>query len=193
MPENKANVQQSQVRGVVCYPLKTISLKSVGERTVYRTRGNYTQRLYVEALQQAGCWVDFQAESVLKGLEFFPSQFFPAEKHCEVWVFHTLKTFQGMRRSEFFEKIVSAHRDIVLCPPEVGPELRLQYPEQGYGEVLKIGMRDLFEGSTNNGIFLVTNTSVFGEENKRKLMIGSNTINIPYVVNNESWVFMKPL
>ena len=47
-----------------------------------------------------------------------------------------------------------------LCPPEVGPQLRLQYPDQPEGEHLIVGMDPVVSGLNTGGCF------VFGLVNK---------------------------
>ena len=190
--QNKSQVHPSEVHGVVCRFLKEIVLRSVDERPVYTARGEHTQRMYVEALHHEEYWVDFQAQQVLKRLEFLPSRLFPAQRRCEIWIFRTTQSFQGMTRRQFFDSVTTLHRDMAMCPPEVGPELRLQYPEQRHGEVLSIAMQDLMSGATNNGIFLLANTTSIMQY-PRKLMVGKSVAVSPYVTHNESWVFMKPL
>ena len=187
---NQEHVNNLKIQGVVRSFFKTISLKSVDERIVYTAPGNYIQRLYADVLKDAGYVVDATAERVLKNLEFMDSNLFHIRRQADLYLFHTTPSFAGARRIDFFRTVQSVYPDIMLCSPEVGPELRLQYPEQRVGEVLRIGMHDIMQGATSRGIFLVSNLmSAVGEQ--RRLMIGSSGVQVPYVSNNEIWVFMS--
>jgi hypothetical protein len=55
---------------------------------------------------------------------------------------------------------VHAHameRGLGLCPPEVGPQLRLQYPDQELGEYLLMGMEPLPTANGSGACFVVGN------------------------------------
>ncbi len=45
-----------------------------------------------------------------------------------------------------------------LCPPETGPQLRLQYPDQPHGETLLIAMVPLRDGEGDTFIFYLGHT-----------------------------------
>lgn len=184
------HINNLKVHGVVRSFFRTISLQSADEQIVYSANGNYIQRQYAKVLKDAGYAVDSMAERALNNLQFPDSNVVPVQKQAHLYLFRTTRSFTGMSRTDFFRKIKSAYPDIEFCPPEVGPELRLQYPEQRSREVLRIGMREIMEGATIRGIFLVANIVSAAEEQKR-LMIGSSGVHVSHVHNNEFWIFMS--
>ncbi|OGZ68349.1 MAG: hypothetical protein A3D35_03400 [Candidatus Staskawiczbacteria bacterium RIFCSPHIGHO2_02_FULL_34_9] len=56
-----------------------------------------------------------------------------------------------------FKKVFAKARKIglELCPPDVAPQLQLQYPEQPIGEQVVIGMTPITDSDNNLGLFLV--------------------------------------
>ena len=64
----------------------------------------------------------------------------------------------GSERTSFAD--IHAHAieaGLDLCPAEAGPQLRLQYPEQGLGEYLVIGMEALPTADGTPGCFVIGN------------------------------------
>ena len=51
----------------------------------------------------------------------------------------------------------AAQLGLALCPSEVGPQLRLQYPEQPAGEFLHIAMRPIVTRQGKHAAFVVGN------------------------------------
>lgn len=49
------------------------------------------------------------------------------------------------------------HRGLELCPAEVGPQLRLQHPDQPEGECLHIAMKPIKDDERIPGVFVVEN------------------------------------
>lgn len=47
--------------------------------------------------------------------------------------------------------------DLHLCPPEVGPQLRIQYQDQKIGEFLLVGMKPLPTARGSDACFVVGN------------------------------------
>ena len=59
----------------------------------------------------------------------------------------------GATRKDIYEKALSL--GFQLCPPEVGPSLRLQYPDQPNGEWLLIGMEPIADSGGALFVFYV--------------------------------------
>lgn len=64
---------------------------------------------------------------------------------------------------------------LMLCPAEVGPQLRLQYPEQPQDEWLTILMKPLCGDDVNYRVFVVDNRQ------------GRKTLSTRYAYPNEAW------
>lgn len=75
-----------------------------------------------------------------------------------------------------------------LCPPEVGPQLRLQYKDQPKDEQIVIGMRPLIDSRGRRWHFLITNYN-------SKLIDGNYDYpdKLFHLWNpNDCWVFVLP-
>jgi len=61
----------------------------------------------------------------------------------------------GLTRGAAYRDICDAARrhDLALCPPEVGPALRLAYGDQALDEILRIGMVPVEDSAGGKGIF----------------------------------------
>ncbi len=60
---------------------------------------------------------------------------------------------KGTTRAKIYERALEL--GFKLCPPEVGPSLRLQYPDQPNGEWLLIGMEPIADADGGLGVFRV--------------------------------------
>ena len=60
---------------------------------------------------------------------------------------------KGARRDQIYER--AKELGLELCPPEVGPQLRLQYHDQPNGEWLFIGMKPIADSVGNLLVFSV--------------------------------------
>ena len=73
-----------------------------------------------------------------------------------------------------------------LCPPEVGPQLRLQYADQKVGEFLLIGMKPLPTASDSDACFVV------GNGGAGLLIIGRSAGPNLTVTSRSQFVFVRP-
>jgi hypothetical protein len=75
---------------------------------------------------------------------------------------------------------------LVLCPAEVGPQLRLQYPEQAKGEWLFIGMEPIEISAHDSRIFEVE------RRNNNEPWLGSENGDSNHSWNaTDQWVFLR--
>jgi len=75
---------------------------------------------------------------------------------------------------------------LALCPPEVGPQLRLQYTDQPKGEILYIGMERMGDGRGRD-------KHIFTVERGEYVLLHS-AIGGPHIPNRAEtrWVFVRP-
>lgn len=88
----------------------------------------------------------------------------------------------GLRSNHVSLAEVHAHAmelGLDLCPPEVGPRLRLQYTDQEVGEYLLIGMKPLPTASGSDAYFVVGNGGagvlIIGRSAGPDLMVASRS------------------
>lgn len=60
---------------------------------------------------------------------------------------------KGARRDQIYER--AKELELELCPPEVGPQLRLQYRDQPNGEWVLIGMEPIADSGGDLDVFSV--------------------------------------
>jgi hypothetical protein len=89
------------------------------------------------ALEQAGCAVGDDVDAMLDSAAF-PLAHAPRAIDLVVVSVAQLGFSKEASRAEIFAR--AKELGLQLCPPEVGPILRLQYPEQPVGEFLRIAM-----------------------------------------------------
>ena len=91
---------------------------------------------------------------------------------------------KGARRDQIYER--AKELGLELCPPEVGPQLRLQYHDQPNGEWLFIGMEPIADSVGDLNVFYV-------KRNDSELWLNSDWSNPGNVWNpDDQWVFRLP-
>lgn len=88
------------------------------------------------------------------------------------------------RRDHIYER--AKELGLELCPPEVGPQLRLQYKDQPDGERITIAMEPFLVSSYNPGLFRVV-------RDDSEPWLGSSWGNSDAFCSADSrWVFCRP-
>ena len=120
------------------------------------TVGNYRSPIALhDALVAEGIHVGDLAGQMLR-LPAFKLTAAPA--HIDLALIALRQLVPGSGRASF--AAIHAHAieaGFDLCPPEAGPQLRLQYPEQRLGEYLVIGMEPLPTADGSDACFVVGN------------------------------------
>jgi hypothetical protein len=118
--------------------------------------GNYRTVIALrDALVQQDIWIGDLAAQMLRLPTFTLTS---AYTSIDLSVVAVRQLGFGSDRASFAE--IYAHAMEVgldLCPPEVGPQLRLQYPDQKVGEYLLIGMEPLPTASGSDACFVIGN------------------------------------
>jgi hypothetical protein len=107
---------------------------------------------FLTALQEAGCYITDIAHDVLGSAAFQT-----AAQETEVDIVVTSVASLGFQRFATYEEICARARErgFELCPAEVGPQLRLQHPDQPSINWLYIGMEPILHTSGRLVIFSV--------------------------------------
>ena len=91
---------------------------------------------------------------------------------------------KGARRNQIYER--ARDLGLELCPPEVGPQLRLQYQDQPNGEWILVAMEPIVDSDGDPKLFNV-------ERNDSELWLNSNWSNPDNFWNADNqWVFCRP-
>ena len=90
----------------------------------------------------------------------------------------------GARRDQIYAR--AKELGLELCPPEVGPQLRLQYKDQPNGEWIIIGMKPIRHSDGNLSVFNV-------EHNDRGQWLDGNGGSPDYISSaGNRWLFVRP-
>jgi hypothetical protein len=120
------------------------------------TLGNYrTVHALRDALRQREIWIGDLAAEMLRLPTF---RLNAANTSVDLSVAAVSQLGLGSNGASFPE--IHAHAmelGLGLCPPEVAPQLRIQYPDQKVGEYLLIGMKALPTASGSDACFVVGN------------------------------------
>lgn len=105
--------------------------------TVKLGTGLKTGQEFLDAFTRNNCWVSYYARKVILSPAFKIAE---KEMKLDLAVVSVaeLGFRDGGRAKEIYAR--AAEKGLVLCPAEVGPQLRLQYKDQPVGEVLIIAM-----------------------------------------------------
>ena len=118
--------------------------------------GNYrTAYALRDALHQQPIWIGDLAAEMLRLPTF---TLVSADTSIDLAVVAVSQLGLGLSHASFAE--IHAHAmelGLGLCPPEVGPQLRLQYLDQKAGEYLLIGMQALPTASGTDACFVIGN------------------------------------
>jgi hypothetical protein len=138
-----------------------------------------------QVLKDNGMKIDdwfFWADQIMSQPKFTITQ-----EETEVDLVVVSATDIGFERDATREQIYARAKEkgLELCPPDVGPQLRLQYKDQPEWQRLLIGMEP---------ITVWSNMEVFGLENiNGRLWLTAHTGNPDFAWSKfESWVFIRP-
>lgn len=115
--------------------------------------GNYNNaKEYEQAIQDKGMYLYDWAKDIMNKSDFVPSQ---TKKPLELVVLSVanLGFKSGATRQEIYDKALELGLEI--CPPDVGPEFRLQYQNQPKGEWLLMGMKPIVDADGYPNVFRV--------------------------------------
>lgn len=133
---------------VITGPAKTETSRPWGE--VWRTVQLGTHQEFHRALTSEGFIISRSADEMLPKVEVALK---PSKLQLVVVSVAELGFPTGAEDSQIFVKAVEA--GLKRCPAEVGPQLRLQYPDQPRGEDLLIAMRPIADSRGIRGVFCV--------------------------------------
>ena len=118
--------------------------------------GNYRSPIALhDALVERGIYVGDLAGQMLRLPAF---KLTTATARIALSLIAVRQLVPGLDRASF--AAIHAHAieaGLDLCPPEAGPQLRLQYPEQSLGEYLVMGMEPLPTADGSDACFVVGN------------------------------------
>jgi hypothetical protein len=131
--------------------------------------------------------VKLKISSMAKDMMAKPEFTFSAEKRDVDLVIVTTADLgfkTGVRRSRIYQR--AKKLGLELCPPDVGPQLRLQYWNQPRGEWLRIGMKPIADS--------LGDSCVFGVENGFHGMLLGGHWSDPNSLwgPHDLWVFVRP-
>jgi hypothetical protein len=120
------------------------------------TLGNYPTVIALrDALVERRIWIGDLAARMLR---LAPFRIASAVTSLDLAVVTVGQLGLGLKRASFVNIHAQAmEAGLDLCPPEAGPQLRLQYPEQKVGEYLSIGMTPLPTADGSDACFVVGN------------------------------------
>jgi hypothetical protein len=105
---------------------------------------------YRKALKSSGFKVSSCADDILNKVSVASQQ---TDVDLVVLTVAELGFVKGATRKEIYAR--AQELGLQLCPAEVGPALRLAYPDQPYGEWLIIAMESITDSSGDPDVFLV--------------------------------------
>ena len=93
-------------------------------------------------------------------------------------------------RAEIYKR--AQELGLELCPPEVGPQLRIQYKDQPVGEELIIGMKPIISsvGGHGPGVFVVDR--LVGVNGSSPWLVGFYGGSEYFWDAHHRWVFLRP-
>ena len=138
------------------------------------------------ALDTLGGYISPCAEEIMSKPEFTL-----AETKRDVELVVTSGSKLGFTESktlqEIYERATSEEFGYMLCPPEVGPQLRLQYLGQPKDEHLLVGMDPIADSRADLRIFSV------GHNEVSNMLLNATFVRADYTWNPKGcWVFLRP-
>lgn len=121
-------------------------------KTIKLGTGLQTADDFRRSLKQSGCKIGDWANDIL-GKRGFAVATKETEVDLVVVSVAELVFPNGATRQEIYQR--AQQMGLELCPPEVGPQLRLQYKDQPNGDRLLIGMEPITGSGGNLGVFCV--------------------------------------
>jgi hypothetical protein len=105
-------------------------------------------------LTDGGCRLGSWGSDILNKTDVAPE---PADLDLVLVTVGELGFPKGAKRSEIYERALSL--GLQLCPAEVGPQLRLQYPDQPNGEWMLVAMEPIVDSDGRLVVFYVARDS----------------------------------
>jgi len=105
-----------------------------------------------QAIADTGCYISGWANDILGQFAFTA-----ATKETEVELVVVSVAELGFKDEAKYSVICKRAQQLglALCPAEVGPQLRLQYPDQPKGEWLHVAMEPITDSVSNLSLFIV--------------------------------------
>lgn len=127
------------------FPEGKIKQKTIKLGTELKTKDDF-----LKAIESQGGQTSYWAKQIMSKPEFSASE----EEFNENLVILSVKAL-GFPDSATVKEIFERAKELglELCPPETGPQLRLQYPEQSVGEWCLIGMNPITGSGGNPKLF----------------------------------------
>lgn len=125
----------------------------IKQKTIELGTGLKTKDEFINAIEQQGGGVSDWTKDIMSKAEFVVSN----KESKEDLIILTVKALgfpNGSTVKEIFER--AKKFGLELCPPETGPQLRLQYPEQPVNEYCLIGMEPIAGSDGGPGLFYVS-------------------------------------
>ena len=108
---------------------------------------------YRNALKANGCHIGDYADQILNKVKVSETA-----TQLDLIVMTVAELgFKGAIRKQIYDRAIEL--GLELCPAEVGPALRLRYPDQPYGEWLRISMDPITDSDGNPKVFGVGRVS----------------------------------
>ena len=118
----------------------------IRQKTIKLGTGIKTKDDFEKAIKSRGGKISGWAKEIMSKRKFKISE----KESNEKLVILSVKDL-GFTVKEIFER--AKELGLKLCPPEAGPQLILQYPEQPFGEHCVIGMNPIYDSNGNPRIF----------------------------------------
>jgi len=96
---------------------------------------------------------------------------------------------EGVRRDQLYER--AREVGLELCPPEVGPQLRLQYKNQPKDECVFVGMEPIARETGSVGVFTVKCDALRYQWLDSYFIASEDHYNSPFRPEF-AWVFVRP-
>lgn len=111
-------------------------------------------KAYRKALGRAGFHIGDWASDILNKIEVSQNQ-------IQLDLVRVSGADLGFKEAVRYDRICARAKELglELCPAEVGPALRLAYPDQPYGEWLRVVMEPITGSGGSLGVFLVVHAS----------------------------------